>query len=184
MKKLLVLVTLAVLLAGLAVYYYAERGHVLRLSEADLQSQIEARTPFTRTHLLIFDVTLDSPRVALRDGTDRAEVSFVVLLGVRAGRGTVPLRGTVDLSGGVRYDAERGELFLTDPLVERSSIEGVPDRYEANINDALTRAMAEYFRTRPIYALRPTDARLAATRLLLRDVTVEDRHLVLTFGLR
>lgn len=184
-RKFAVLAILAIIVAIAAVYlHFADREYTLRLSESALRSELETRAPFVRSYFLFLEVTLDNPRIVLVDRSDRVQIGFDAMLDLNTRRGVISLQGEADVSGGIRYDPERGELYLTDPLVERSSVRGVRPEYEANVNDALGRALTEYLRTQPIYTLRSSDVRTSATRLLLRNVAIEEQHLVLSFGLR
>ena len=94
-----------------------------------------------------------------------------------------PLGGSVDVSGGVRYDSGRGAFFLTEPVIERVAVQGIPEKYAGKAREALTMALAAYYAERPIYTLNATDARQAAGRLVLRKVDIENRELVVTLGL-
>ena len=87
------------------------------------------------------------------------------------------------MSGAIDYQPDRGEFFLTDPVIEALRIDGVPDRYAEQSRNVIESALAEYYRTRPIYTLKGTDAAKVAGRLLLKDVTVKDEQLVVTLGL-
>jgi hypothetical protein len=179
------LAAIAVVVLGAAGYcFLGSRSWTVRLSETALRQELEQHVPFTRTYLLLFEVTLDNPRVTLPEGADRMAVGFDAMVRIRTRGSSAPLRGALELSGGVRYDPGPGELYLTDARVDRVTGLPVPPEYVASVNEALTRAVAEYMRRWPIYTLVAENRRQRAARLLLRDVTIEDSHLVLTFRLR
>lgn len=178
------------ILAGLAVGAAAvfwmlssEKGYVLRFSEADLKARLEQSLPYEKRYLYVFNVTLDHPRFDLVEGSDRIAGGVDVILHVKFG-GEKPLSGSVDLSGGLRYDAAQRAFFLADPVVETISVEGVSARHANKANEAISLTLAEFFRTRPIYVIEPDDAPKAAAYMLLRDVTVSDGHVVVTLGLK
>jgi hypothetical protein len=180
---LLVVVALLVVGAAGAYWYVAGRTHVIAIPEAELRDKLAERMPFTRTYALLLQVTLDNARVALVEGSDRVDAGVDLLLNIRVGRQPLNLGGSVDLSGGIAYRADGGQFFLVDPRIERLDVQGVPEKHREKVRDALTRALAEYFATRPLHTLKTTDLKQAAARMLLKDVVVADRQLVITLGL-
>jgi len=159
------------------------RESVYRISEQELRERLSARLPLTKTYLLIFEVTLDHARVSLAAGSNRINAGVDVILNVRVARSSVPLAGSLDISTGVRYAAEDGEFFLTDPVISHLAIQGVPDRYARQSQEILTKAVGEYLSTRPIYRLSASDMRQLGLRLVLKRVEVEDHQVVVTMGL-
>jgi hypothetical protein len=185
-RRLVLLLALTGILLALAIggfVYLRGTTYVLAIPEADLQHRLAERMPMQRSVLGIIQITLDNPRVALVEGSNRVDAGLDITLNVTMGRQARPLGGTIDVSGGVRYQAEGGQLFLTDPVIEQFQVQGVPEQHAARVREALQAGLAEYFATRPIYTLRKTDARQAAARLLLRDIEVVDRELVITLGI-
>lgn len=173
-----------VFMAGSLIFVASKKDYVFRFSESQLQEKLNARIPWSQSYLFIFDVTLDNPRVDLIDGSDRVAGGIDVLLNIKIGDSAAPLRGAVDLSGDVEYRSEEGAFYLTDPVIEALRIAGVPERYSDRTHHVISLALAEYFKTRPIYSLEGTDASKVAARLLLKDVMVKDEHLIVTLGVQ
>lgn len=181
----------AIILAGLLIaaavggtyYYYHGREYVYRFTEAQIQQALAERLPFTKSYLLIFQVTLDHPRVTLVNGSDRVRAGLDVTLNVQVGDQPVPLSGSVDASGGVRYDPKAGQLLLTQPRIEHLELQGVPERYAARTSVVLSKAVETYYAEHAIYTLNASHAKELGARLLLKSVTIEDRQLVVTLGL-
>ena len=105
------------------------------------------------------------------------------LLNIKINKNPNPLGGTIDVSSGVDYRMETGELFLTDPKIENLLIQGIPDKFQENVNQAISIALAEYFRKNPIYTLRNTNLKQTAIRMTLKSVTIENQELVITLGI-
>jgi len=182
--KFLIASVAAVLLVLGGLLLASQKNYVFRFSEPELQQKLGDRLPLTKNYLFIFDVTLDEPRVDLVDGSDRIGAGIDVILNIKVGESQTPLGGSVDVIGGVKYVPEQGEFFITDPEIVSLNIQGLPSAYAERAGDVVSRALAEYYRTRPIYSLEGTDASHVATKLLLKDVAVEDQELVVTLGLR
>ena len=183
MKKIIGALALVLALSVASTYYYfSGREYVYRFTEAQLQDALDARLPLTRSYLVFFEVTLDKPRVSLTEGSDRVRAGMDIVLNVKLGKEAKPLGGTIDVTGGVRYVSADGQFFLTDPVIERLELQGVSPKYAKSIRTAMTKAVAEYYATHPIYTLRASNAKQAATRLVLKDVVVQGHTLVVTLG--
>jgi hypothetical protein len=178
-----ILALLVVLGAGATAFFLTQDQQVvIRLSEDQLLKAVEKKLPFEKTYLVLFDVTLDNPRITLVDGSERVQAGLDVAVEIRLGN-KPPLRGSTDISGNVRYVPEEGEFYLVDPDIETLSIEGIPMAYTDKIDEVMTKALGAFFKTRPIYTLKESDTKQAAAKLVLKDVAVENSELVLTLGL-
>lgn len=187
MKKIsitiLALILLIITAIGGLFFYYSGKEYVFRFSESQIQEKLNTKLPLTKTYLLIFQLTLDNPRVNLTNNSKRVGAGLDVILNIKIGNETKPLGGAIDISGGVTYLPDQGKFFLTDPIVERVAIQGIPEKYSGKVNLILTKALAEYYADHPIYSLRATDIKQAAAKLLLKNVVVEDHELVVTLGI-
>ncbi len=170
-------------LSGGVFYFLKGKSFVVRLSEAQLREKLEAKLPLTKTYFLFFQITLRHLRVTLVEGSDRVKAGLDVELNMRLGNASKALGGSVDVSGGIQYNAAQGELFMTHPVIEQTAVQGVPEKYAPMLNEALSKAIGEYCAERPLYALRATDTKQAIAKLVLKDVVVQDRHLVITLGI-
>jgi len=179
---LALLVPLVLGVAG-ALYYFWGKEYVYRFPESEFQARLDERLPLTRRYFLLFEVTLDNPRVKLVDGEDRVRAGLDIRLNIHLGGQARPLSGSVDVSSGLRYASDTGSLYLTDPVIERFAVEGIPAQYAERANAVVAKAIADYFAVHPIYTLRTTDARQAAVGLVLKDVVVKVRELVVTLGI-
>lgn len=175
------MLVLAVALGG-AWWYFAGREYVVRVSEAEIHQQLDKRLPLKRSFLLVFEAELAHPRVRLRDGSDRVDLGLDVVLNLRVGHESRPLGGRVDLVTGLRYDAADGGFHLVDPVITRLDLQGVPAEYQARATRVVDAALAEFVGRYPVYTLRPSDAKRATARLLLKSVVVSGNELVLTLG--
>ena len=182
-RKLIGLAIVVLLTLGGLYYYFAGKEYVYQFTEAQLQQKLSAKLPLSRRYLFIFEVTLDHPRVSLVDGADRVAAGLDVILNIHVNDSPVPLGGTLDVSGGVSYDAEQGAFFLTAPVIEKLQVQGIPAQYTNKASQVLAKALGDYYRTHPLYTLSPTRAKQAAARLVLKDVEVRDQTLIVTLGI-
>ena len=183
MKKAIVVLGVVLALAAGAFVYFSGKEYSFRFTEQQLQEKLAAKLPFKKSYLLIFQVTLDNPRVMLRDGSDRVEAGFDVQLNIKVGEEPKPLGGSIDASGVPIYVPEEGAFYLSDPKIEALEVQGIPSEYASKAKDALTQALARYYAERPIYTLNTTSIKQSAARLVLKSVIVENGELVVTLGL-
>ncbi len=166
-----------------AYYYFSDRDIILKFSEPQLEQKLDEQMPFTKTYLGIFDVVLTEPRVDLVDGSDRVKAGVDVTLNIKLGGQSLPLGGTIDVSGGVEYRPEKAEFFLTNSVIEDIQIQGIPALYSKKASSVMTSAISYFYETRPIYVLDDSTAKNIATRLVLKDVDVHNEKLVVTLRL-
>jgi hypothetical protein len=178
-----VICLVAVAVATATLGYFRGREYVFRFSEEELQDSLAQSMPFTRTYVLVIDVTLTEPRLDLIDGSDRVAAGIDVGVSLPGLAAPITVDGSIDVTTGLRYEPGSGEFYLEDPDLRGFSLQGVPAAYDGPVRDALLRAVSEYFRGRPVYRLDGRDLRHATARLLLKDVTVSDRELIVTLGL-
>ena len=184
MKKIgIVLAVITLLSAGGAVYHFYGKVYEFRFSKPQIQEKLNEKLPFTKTYLIFFDVQLDNPRVNLEDGSNRINAGLDIVLDIRIGSENLPLGGTVDVSGGVEYAPSEGEFFLTDPIIEGLSVQGVPAKYTDKVNLVLTKALREFYSKHPVYSLKPTDLKHIAAKTILKNVIIENSELVVTLGI-
>ncbi|MCP4978453.1 MAG: DUF1439 domain-containing protein [Maribacter sp.] len=184
MKKVAIAAVIVILAVVVGTYFYfSGKEYVVRITESDIRQKLDEKLPITKTYLFIIQVTLENPRVNLINGSNRVNAGLDVIFNITIGKNPKPLGGTVDASGGINYVPEKGEFYLTNPIIEDFEIQGIPSKYMDKVNEALTKALAEYYSKNPFYTLRATDAKQAAARMVLKNVIVEDKELVVTLGI-
>ena len=180
----LILGVIALVAIGFAIFsFLGSRDFVLKFSEEDLQSRIDEQMPFSKTYLNAVDVTLDEPRFDLIDGSDRLHGGMDVVLKLRVLGREVQFDGSADMSGSFHYRPEEGAFYLDQPRLENVEIDGLSKSMSNRANDALSFALQEFYEERPIYVLSDGDVKHTATKLLLKNVVVDDEKLIVTLGL-
>jgi len=178
---LVVLGLVAAVAAG-AVWYIAGRGLEIRITEDELREALQSRFPLRQTHYLVLDVTLDQPRIALREDSDRIALGVDARLDLRIGRQREPLLLGLDLETGLRFVPGEGQFYLDRPELTALDLAGLPDDWSERGREVLTAAAGVALTRRPIYTLKSADARQAAAKLVLRDVRVDGSDLVVRLG--
>ena len=177
-----VVVALTVAIAG-AYMYFSGKEYVIKITELQIQEKMREALPLSKTYLFVFQVSLDSPRIELTNGSDRIRAGLDITMNVKLGNEDLPLGGSVDASGGVKYVSNEGSFYLTDPEVENLSIQGVPQQYADRVTQVVELALAEYYSAHPVYRLKTDDIKQATAKLVLKDVTIQNQELVVTLGI-
>jgi hypothetical protein len=184
MKKVAAAIVVVVLVAAVSLYFVL-RGdeYELRLTQQEIQDRFDEKFPFSKRHLLLFEVTYSNPKVILTEGSDRIRFSTDAELSNFATSGGQRLSGSCEVVAGLRYDAEQHAFFLIDPEIEKLDIAGLPVELTPKVQQAMVATAEEVLTRRPVYTLRPTDLKKAAARAVLKSVKVENGVLVIALGL-
>lgn len=184
--KILVTVSTLFLIFATLVWQFGNQKYQISLSEEQILTKLNEKFPYKKTYFFIIDLNFLNPQLALENGSDRiafgCDVETNLKIENKIEDTTPPLRGSIKLSGTIRYDATAGEFFLDEPRVEKLDIDGIPDKWRSKLNNAITHAIPEFLSHAPIYKLHPTDIKKAAIRLFLLDVKVINKNLIITMG--
>ena len=184
MSKVIYLTVGMIVLASFGMYVHlSENEYQIRFTESQLLDRLSERLPISKYYFLVFEVILDNPRLALKNGSNRVNAGLDIRMIIHYGSDPQPLDGTIDASSGIRYQSDTGQFFLTDPMIEHFTVQGSPDDYAEKIEQVLSRALTEYYSDRAIYTLDAGELNQAVTRMVLKHVIVENRELVVTLGI-
>jgi len=170
--------------AAIGTYlYFQDKEYQYRFSESFLQQKIAERMPINKAYLGVFALTLDNAVVSLKQGQERIHIDIDTRVNINLLGRSTSIDGRVGLSSGIRYAAEHGAFFLSDPAVERFTLQGLPAQYADQVQTSLTRSLAEFYAQRPVYVLSDADLKQRAARLMLKQVTILDGEVIVTLGI-
>lgn len=181
-KKLVwsLLVFLALVGTGV-IWYLAGKTYEIRISQAQLEQKLAERLPLTQRYPLV-SVTLAQPRVHLNEDSDRVDFGLNMSLTMNVS-GSQIASADIDVSAGLRYDAERGAIFLAEPVMDKLVVQGLDERRTAMAQLALETAMASYLVQQPVYTLNASDMKQRAARMAVRDIKVKNGGVLVLLGL-
>lgn len=171
----------ALVLVGIsAVFLIALMRHTIRLSAADIQSQLETKFPQEKRKL-IFVARFSDPTVAIDPGTGLVTLGVSVTasaLGVNA------MKTHAETVGAVRYESSTGELFLDSPITKVDGFEmiGLSSRDRKTASELIEKALQEYLTVKPLYRLKSSDTKLFTARRVLKSIRVRDGEIELELG--
>lgn len=177
------IIVLLIVGLGAAYMYFSGKEYIIKIPESEIQEKMAEKLPITKSYFFIFQITLENPRVVLENASNRVNGGLDIVLNIKINKNPTPLGGSLDMSGGVKYEKELGAFFLTDPIIENLSVQGVPAEYTDKVNSAVTKALHEYYSQNPIYTLSSINGKEAATKMVLKNVVVENKELVITLGI-
>ncbi|MSP38503.1 MAG: DUF1439 domain-containing protein [Deltaproteobacteria bacterium] len=179
-SKIVGAIVVVVLLVAASYYYFRGKGYVIELTESEIQQKLSDRFPVNKC-VLIMCLSLSDPVVKLEDGTDRIRFAAQAALNIKLN--DKQLHGLGEFAGRIRYARQQGEFYLDDAEVILLRIDGIPEPYSQKAHELAKAAVNEYLKIRPIYRLKPTEAKHVLARLVLKDVRVAKRVLIVTLGL-
>ena len=187
---IVVILTLVAAAAGAALFFSGTKFD-LRISESQIQEQLNQKFPFEKRFFSVLWIRFKSPILNLEEGSDR--INFGCQIESNMGQTGVDrpaaedagglVSGMAKISGSLRYEPNEGAFYLNDPRVDDLVVPGVPEKYLERARRTITKAAAQFLRFMPIYKLKPEDSKQAAAKLILRQVIVKNRELVVTLGL-
>ena len=175
------LLALLALVGAGAIWYLAAKTYEIRISQAQLEQKLAERLPLTQRYPLV-SVTLAQPRVHLNEDSERVDFGLNMTVNTNTS-GSQLLGAQIDVSSSLRYDAERGAIFLDQPVMDKLVVQGLDERRTAMAQVALEAAMASFLAQQPVYTLNASDTRQRVARMAVRDIKVENGVVVLILGL-
>jgi len=173
---------MAVLCSGLLTCDITEEGVVIELTPDEIQERLDKAFPITEKYLMVFELTLADPEVQLAEGSDRVGFGLSAKTNVSVNKKDVT--GRAFMTAGLRYDPEKGALFLADPQVERLQMSMLPEEYEDDAMLAANLAARKFLKEYEVYRLKQSDFKERVVKFVLKDVAVRDGVLKLIFGPR
>ncbi len=144
-----------------------------------LQESMNRKFPFNNRYLDLLNVNVSNPRLALQPETNRLMTSMDALIAPPFLQRS--WKGSFTLSGGLRFDAGRNAIMLTDPRVEGIAVEGLDPLYSRQIATVAGLIAEELLRDMPLYTFRPDQLRYAGTNFIPTGINTRSNSLVVTF---
>lgn len=182
MKKLFIAGAIPLLLLViLAILVLSTKEYVIVLSQEQLQQKLDDVFPIEKKYLVALTVTLSNPVLNLHEGANR--IDFRVDAATKVPLKEHPLKGSGQLSGGIRFDPQEGKFYLDDSRIDELTIEALPDKYADKLKTAASLGVRQFLNRRPIYTLKDSDIKHSIAKLVLKNVIVEKGALKITLGL-
>ena len=184
MKRFLVLTICILILAlGGAFLYLRARKYDVTITQTQIDDALKARFPVSKTYLLIFRITYSNPKVRLLPDTNRIEIGLDAELNIKLPKEPKTLGGTALVTSGITYRSESHQFFLSEPEINKLTIQGIPQEHLDKATQLASTAAREFLQERSIYTLKATDAKTTTTKLLLKNVEVKSSEVHATLGL-
>ncbi|MCL7715688.1 DUF1439 domain-containing protein [Stenotrophomonas mori] len=154
-------------------------GHRLVVEAADVQQYLDGSFPRSQKALGgLLALTVSQPRLTLPAGS-RLDLQFDLAAG--AGGGAPRPVGNVQLSSGLRYDAQTRGFHLDQPSVEtfRPAVAGA--ELDSATRGLLNTWLADYARREPIYRIEPAIANVMGA-LQVKTIGIENGRIAVDFN--
>ena len=182
-RSVIIIICVVALALAAALWYVHGKRYDIVITQQQIDEALQAKFPMSKTYLAIFQIEYSNPHVILLPATDRIEVGLDAELNIRLGSQTKKLGGTVTATTGLSYRSETNQFFLSEPKIEKMSIQGIPQKYVDKVTSLSSNTVREYLQKYPVYTLRAKDTKTATLKLLLKDVQVRSNELHAILGL-
>ncbi|PKO25480.1 MAG: DUF1439 domain-containing protein [Betaproteobacteria bacterium HGW-Betaproteobacteria-8] len=158
----------------------AASPRTVSISESDLQRQVTEELSVPITLLRIFDVNLSNPVIRLDEGTERLHAQLDTE--INNPLSDKSLKGTINISGKLRFDATKSAVMLSESRIEQLDIKdmGLDDKYSELFNVLAARIGAELLNNVPIYTFKPDDLKVGGRHYVPSDFRIVGRDLKVT----
>jgi hypothetical protein len=144
-----------------------------------LQDSLQRRLPFNNRYLELLDISVSNPRLALQPETNRLLTSMDAVIAPAFVQKS--WRGSLTLSGTMRFDAGRNAIMMADPRVESFTADGL-DPFHARLLGKIGSLLADHLLSNvPLYIFGPDELRYAGTRFIPTSINATQSGLVVTF---
>lgn len=146
---------------------------------AKLQQSVDKRLPFSQRYLGLFEITADQARLALPAGQNRLSLAADVTV-------ALPLlgkswRGKMAISGVLALDNPQNAVTLTEPRLDRLTMDGMDDAYAAQVTQIGNLLARQLLANVPLYTFKPDDLRYAGAAFMPTKIGTKPEQLVVTF---
>lgn len=153
-------------------------AYEIRLTEKQLQQEVDARMPVTQQQGL-FTLVLSNPVVTLVAGDERLRISTDARLLSEIG---LQSRGKVTLDGKIRYEKSNYSFYLDEPVIRQLSIDGVPPSAEPQLIQLAQQALVPALKDQPVYTLSDQEMTQNMARMMLKSMRITSDAVVLDIG--
>jgi hypothetical protein len=175
---LAVLAVFAISAAGLmACLMLHTPDRSVSVSAIQMQRTLERTFPVTQRYFDLIDLTYHDVTIAIDPATRRIHLMLAVTATI-AGH---VLHGALTADTDLRYEAQRGDLFLDQLRVRELTIEQISPQLLGRIRPMAISLLAEHLATHPLYTLPGTVVR-DGHYLIMRHITLVADSLVISFA--
>ena len=185
MKKFLLPILLAFMLLGCAKDGQIPTTYTMEISPQTLQNNIAEQFPIEK-ELSVGKIKLLSPKIGLKEGSDRMQtaISFSYKPPFFSAQ-----KGTIDLSGKIKYNQKSSAFFLQEPMVHEikfnnTSLSGaLLNKITAVNKKVMQQIINGVFQQFPIHRLTPQTLSGKFLQKTVKKAEVKNGKLLITFGL-
>lgn len=152
----------------------------IKIPRSIINDQVQKQFPTVR-HQGLMTVKITDPVLDFEGSKNRlgltavAEVRFF---------GLVPVTGSVDADGTLKYLPETGEFQFTDIQVRKFNLKGLPQSQFDEVTAAIGTQIVGALGGLKVYKFNPDDAKERAAKAVLRGIRVTDDGIVAKLGFK
>lgn len=159
----------------------------INVTDKQINEKLAENFPLKK-YFLVFELACDNPQISLTDGSDKVSISIDAKVGVNLMNNIMPLGdGTIQVTSGLKFNPDTGELFLSGCQVDKLDIKNIPSQYTDQVTELTKFAnttLSGLLSQHPIYVLESKDRDVDTIigKFKLQDMQIKSGKLVLTMG--
>ena len=153
--------------------------YTLKITEQELQTKIAEAMPIEKKQFFV-TIRLSDPKVDLIKQSNR--IGIFINIDATA-PGGIAGKGRANITGTLRYDAERGAFHFVQPKIVHIEIDNLDERYAPKVKSMAQYAITKALINKPVYTLKDDKAQHQLAKSVLKSIAVKDENLVLTLGI-
>ncbi len=183
MKKIIIAALVLCIGIAAAFSFFRPMQYTLVITQQQINEALQKKFPITKKHLKIFHITYSNPRLTLPPDSNRLDVVLDAEVELSALGASKKFGGTVHASSAIDYRNETKQFFLSKPEISKVEIPEVPEQFLDKVVSFASNAAREHLEQVPVYTLTAKDTKMAAVKMLLKDLKVKNGEVHVTLGL-
>ena len=154
-------------------------AYTFKFTEKQLQDQVSAMMPVTRKKYMV-TVVVSNPKVTLlKEGnliSTKADLVATIPGGLKAS-------GTVQITGSISYNREKGTFHLKNPKIVYMQVNGLPKKMHGTVKNLAQNGLVRTMHKRPLFKLKDDNLKHKLAKAALKSVAVTEGVLHVELGL-
>lgn len=171
--------SLLILLAVNLLLTTKAQAITLKFTQAELQKKVMEMMPVTKKKFLV-TVVISNPLVTLPPKGNHIQVKCDIEANAP---GNLKTNGTIQITGSLSYNREKGSFHLKNPSIDHMHIEKLSPKMLTTVKNLSQTALIKVMHRRPVFTLKDDKMKHKLAKAVLKSVEVKDGILYVNMGM-
>lgn len=171
MKYMISIIALFILSVNSMAHAFS---YTQEISEDELQQIIEKKMPIKKKKYFI-TVIISHPKLNLSTTENNLGIKAMIMV---AAPGKLKVSGTINLSGSISYNENKGTFHLLDPIVKDIHVDNIPEKIQPQVKKVAQLAVSSALANLPVYKFKDDDLKHSLAKSVLESITVKEGKLL------